>query len=434
MKALLVEDKRSSGSRSNPRPASSRPSGHVGPLPVPSSPRARAALRTRGDVAIESELRGVELRDAALRTVDRLSERITPAAADHVDELLRDSEVAGTVARSVIIRGNPDYESGFWKQMRFANAALTPAEGRAFDRYREAFPVTRAAAESGSFGVAVPVVIDSVIMPSSQDTGAIAAASHNVTTVSDVWKGVSSDGLTMTFPGEAGVRADATATLAQPSIPAYFASGYFSVSYELSDDFAAFQDSFGALVARGYQDLLSQKCAVGSGSGEPTGVFTALNSHSSNRTVVTTSGVFGGADLRKVWSQVPERARQSPGTVWFMHPNSLAMITAQGNNLSMADVVTDRQGVTIMSKKVITSAYCPDPTGVTTGAAQYVAVGDFSAAYHVVTHVGGLQVEMIPHAQRDPATQRPTMSRGFMAYARFGADLTPGLVRELTNT
>jgi HK97 family phage major capsid protein len=106
------------------------------------------------------------------------------------------------------------------------------------------------------------------------------------------------------------------ATLAQPSVTVHMARGYIPYSIEVQQDYPGFAAEMMKLLDQGYTDLLAAKTVTGSGSGEPRGIFTALDANTNDEVVTTTDGSFGGEDIFKVWNALPERYR--PRSTWLM--------------------------------------------------------------------------------------------------------------------
>jgi len=112
----------------------------------------------------------------------------------------------------------------------------------------------------------------------------------------------------------------------------------------------------------------------------------------------------------------------------------LNQIRGTGNNLALSDLTTDPATGTVrlFGRPVISSDYAPAFTG-TTGTANYAVVGDIGQGYTVAVRAG-LTVEVVQEGF-DQATFRPTMQRGLLAYARFGANVSvPNSIRLLSNT
>jgi HK97 family phage major capsid protein len=90
-------------------------------------------------------------------------------------------------------------------------------------------------------------------------------------------------------------------------------------------------------------------------------------------------------------------------------------------------------GPRLYGEPVIFSSYAPAFTG-TTGTANYLVVGAF-ARYAVAQRIPGLTVELVPVIPNFPTNNLPTGNRGFLAVARFGADvLDTSSLRLLSNS
>ena len=181
-----------------------------------------------------------------------------------------------------------------------------------------------------------------------------------------------------------------------------------------------------------YADRLSQDTTIGAGgTAAPMGIFTRMAATTTNsaHVTVTTAGSIRAADVRAVWAALPERAKSDPSCAWIMSNSVWSQITALG-----APSVTDglepgavqypvgNAGPRLYGEPVIFSSYAPAFTG-TTGAANYLVVGAFQR-YAIAQRVGGSTVELIPQVPDFSGSYgMPTGNRGFLAIARFGADV-----------
>ena len=85
----------------------------------------------------------------------------------------------------------------------------------------------------------------------------------------------------------------------------------------------------------------------------------------------------------------------------------------------------------LFNRPTVITDYAPDFTG-TTGAANILVVGDFSN--YVVAQRAGMSIELVPHLF-DVTDNLPTLSRGWLAWARVGADsVNDAAFRLLQNT
>jgi HK97 family phage major capsid protein len=384
---------------------------------------AIAALDTIGQDTTRSATRsaGGEVRDQALKILETEGRSLAPRQQDHLDNLLRSrsADINGDViARRMIDTENPAYRSAFAKYIAGSSPVFTPEESQAVNLFRAANEGTGSA---GGFGI--PVLIDpSIILSSGALEAPILSISRQVTITTDVWKGVSSAGVSWSYDSEASAVSDDTTTLSQPVINVYAARGYIPYSIELGQDYPGFADEMALVLSQGYVDLLASQTAVGSGSSSPRGIFTAMAATTTNpsHVLVTTAGTLDANSVRTAWSALPERFR--PRATWVMSPGVEAKVRAFGNNLALSDftVNLNADGVSVLTgRPVVVTDYAPAFVG-TTGTENYAVVGDFSN--FLIVQRAGMTVENIATVF-DQSTGRPTGQRGLFAWARHGHDV-----------
>lgn len=331
------------------------------------------------------------------------------------------------VARRLLLTENEAYRSAFAKQIIFgANAALSRDESDAVSRF-QAFEIERSMNEgtttAGGFGV--PVYIDpSIILTSGAADAPLLRVARIEQITNQVWKGVSSAGMTWSFDSEAVEVSDDSPTLAQPVVTAHMARGFIPYSIEVGMDYPGFAQEMAALLSQGYLDLLAAKTQTGTGTGEPWGIFTAIDQTSASEVTPTTDGSFGAEDVFKVWNALPERFRSR--ATWDMSVHVESAIRAFGSSGSASAYFTvdlTADGVSrINGRPVVVSDYAPTmASGVpgTTGAQNILVVGDFR--HYLVAQRAGMSVEQIPMLF-STTTNLPDGRRGWFAWARVGAD------------
>ncbi len=371
----------------------------------------------------------------AMTVIDREKRvPITDSNKAHLEGLLHRSENedesqfdGSYVARRTLFTENPLYRSAWQKYMRLGNlAAYNADEQRAISTFQD-FEIRRAASENtttaGGFGV--PVLIDPTIIITSGAADAPLLRICRVEQVTNnVWKGVSSAGMTWSYDTEAAEVSDDTPTLAQPSVTVHMARGFIPHSIEVAQDYPGFAMEMGRLLDQGYTDLLAAKTMTGTGTSEPWGIFTALDANTFAEVVTTTDGQFGGEDVFKVWNALPERYRSRATWVMSVHVQSAIRKFAAAATTGSAYFTIDLTGGTfrINDRPVILTDYAPTFSSTvpgTTGAANILAVGDFSN--YLVAQRAGMSVETVQHLFAT-ANNLPSGQRGIFAYARNGAD------------
>lgn len=360
---------------------------------------------------------------------------ITDSNKAHLESLVHrsldvadpDSQFDGSyVARRMLLTENPLYRSAFQKYSRFGPmAALTHDEQRAVVDFQE-FEVRRAGSEgtSSAGGYGVPVLIDpTIIITSGAADAPILRIARTEQITTNIWKGVSSAGMTWSYDAEAAEVSDDMATLAQPSVTVYTARGFIPYSIEIQQDYPGFASEMGRLLDQGYTDLVAAQTVVGSGSSSPRGIFTAAAANTNVQIVTTTDGSFGGPDIFKVWNALPERYRSR--ATWVMSvsvESAIRQFATNANSSAYFTVDLTADGLSrINGRPVVVTDYAPSYTGSvpgTTGAANICVVGDFSN--YLIAQRAGMSIEQVPVLFG--ATRRPTGQRGIFAWARHGAD------------
>lgn len=361
-----------------------------------------------------------DITGAALRSLDKLTDRLPADRADAMEAHIRTSP---RFAEEFAAFGDPAYERAWWKIMYSGETrgymAMTEDERGAMARAMQASE-TRALSEGtpAAGGYAVPVAVDPSIIMSAQGSGNPLLDNGNVfDVVTNKWTGVATAGVSWSFDPEASAVSDDSPTLAQPSIDVFMARGFIPFSMELEQDWAGFQAEMARLLQEGYSELLADKMARGSGVAEPRGLITALDANTNSEVVTTTDGAFGREDIYKVWKALPERFRNRAS--WVMSADVYSRVKQMETpNGALVFPEMNNPQPQLLTRPVFTSAYFPDFTG-TTGSANIMVIGDLSRYY--VARRAMMRVEIVPHLV-DTTSNRPTGQRGWFAHARIGSN------------
>jgi HK97 family phage major capsid protein len=360
----------------------------------------------------------------ALRAIERLGEVLSPDRADAMEREVRASEPR---AREFTVLSSDEYARAFQKVLTYGEARATLAmSGPEREAMTEAMRASEARALSegtpsaGGFGV--PTFLDpSIILTAQGSANNVMRLARKVdVTGSNVWKGVSSAGVTWSFDAEAAEVSDDSPTLAQPSVTVFMARGFIPYSIEVEQDYANFAGEMTVLLTEGYDELLSDKFTRGSGTGEPKGILTALSANTNVRVTITTGGTIGSPDPYKVWGALPEKYRGRAN--WLMSVDVNNKIRQLGQvNVAHAFTVSLPEGAAdqLMNSGVYTSPYMPDSTTVATATNGLAVVGNWSN--FVVARRSGMRVELV-QTLFGLTSNNPTGQRGFFAYARIGSN------------
>ena len=118
---------------------------------------------------------------------------------------------------------------------------------------------------------------------------------------------------------------DDSPTFAQPTVPVHKAQGFVPISIEAFDDAANVAQEVGKLLAEGKDDLEAVAFTTGSGSGQPTGIVTALAGTASEINAAT-DDVFAIADVRTLYNALPGKYRARAS--WLANNSIYTLIRA----------------------------------------------------------------------------------------------------------
>lgn len=314
-------------------------------------------------------------------------------------------------AANIIARSRPEYETG-WAKLMCGRAELLTAE-------------ERAAMQVGSNtagGYLVPTHLDpTLILTNNGTSNAIRAISRVVTLTdgSNQWNGVSTAGVTASWDAELAEVSDDTPTFARVSVPVYKAQALVQASIESFEDIQGLASDVLMLFADAKDRLEGAAHATGSGSGQPTGIFTALDANTNVEIVSTTAATIGLVDLNALYVGVPVRWRGR--STWLMNPTYSTAIKALGTAISASYSGDLREEPTgrILGRPVVESDDAPT-TQTTTTRDNEVVFGDFSN-FVIVDKPGSTAVEFIPHLF-NTGNNLPDGRRGWYMHWRNGSD------------
>jgi HK97 family phage major capsid protein len=323
------------------------------------------------------------------------------------------------LARWAFTTSSAEYRDAFAKMVRDpkqGHLGFEPAEVEAWNEVR-ALQRAMSVGVSTSGGFMVPSYLDpAVYLTNDGQASPIPNLAREITIATKTWTGITSDGVTASYDAELTAVSDDSPTIGQAEIPTHKAQGFVAASIELFED-STIAEEVVRLFADARDRLDAQKFATGSGTNEPTGIWTALQADTTVQLVSTTAATIGLVDLQTTYRSLPVRWR--PNAVWMMNPLYAHSIQNLGTSLSN-QYTTDATGIPdrLLTKRLVTDDFAPT-TQTTTTRDPEIVFGDFSS-YYIVRHVG-MAVEFIPH-MFDISTGRPVGARGWYAYWRTGAE------------
>jgi HK97 family phage major capsid protein len=359
-----------------------------------------------------------EARDRALRVLDSrdAGHQLTAPQKDEVERQIRRDP---SLARRLLVTENDAYRNAWMKAITDPQgpALWTEDERRAMQAWGEYRAMAENTTTAGGFGI--PVLIDPSIILTAQETdNPFLQLARQVPVNTNIWKGVSSAGVTWAFQTEAATTTDNSPTLAQPSVTVHMARGFIPFSIEVGQDYPGFAEEMSTLLAAGYDELLVDKFTRGSGSGEPQGILTALSANTNVRVVITAAPSIGAGDPYKVWNALPQKYRRTAS--WLMDVSVNSAIRQLGTSTqfhAFTGTLREEWLDVLFRKAVYESPYMPGTTTTTAATSGYAIVGNFQN--YLIARRGGMSVELVPQLF-DVTTNRPTGQRGWFAYARIG--------------
>jgi HK97 family phage major capsid protein len=374
----------------------------------------------------------VEGREAGLRAIDQHAGVLSAPAANRHDGLIRGNDPLGLGGRYLAGVASPHYNSALEAARRSAVNSPAPQPGRGGGGPRRLRSDCRARDAGSAGGFAVPFALDpSVIMTGNGAINPIRDLARVDTIVTDIWKGVASDGVVASDGAESSALTDASPTLVQPSIDTQRMTIFVPFSIELGQDWRALQSELVRLMTDAKDVLEATKFLLGTGTNEPGGILNigGIGGLTTTQRVQTAgAGAFVLAGVYTFKQTLPARFISSAS--WAFHPTRLDGVyrfVAAGSTTE-PQIMPDGRGGPLLGKPV--SEWSTMATTVTTGS-KISLYGDFKTGYRIIDRLG-MQVELVPHLFGAAQGQLPTGQRGLFAIARNGGGVVaPNALRYL---
>jgi len=357
------------------------------------------------DVLEDRNATPAQVADAVVRSIGERGIDEAPAKA-----LLRRHRSDVAWSRNLLARSQDVYADAWQKYVTGREMELTGEE--------------RAALSVGSNtngGYLVPTHLDpSIILTSDGASNAIRAISRVVSlTTGNTWNGVTSAGVTSSWDAELEEVSDDSPEFGAVSVPVHSARAFVQASIEAFEDIDGLASDVAMLLADEKDIREAHAHATGSGTGEPTGIFTALDANTNVELTSTTAATIGKVDLNTVYRSVPVRHRSRSS--WLMNPLYALAIHDLGTAVSASYSGDLREGTagTILNRPVVESDEAPT-TQTTTVRDNEIVFGNFQN-YLIVDKPGSTAIEFIPHLF-NTTTNLPDGRRGWFMHWRSGAD------------
>ena len=187
----------------------------------------------------------VAMRDNASRALDRAvsADKLSARGAEVVTELMHTGTagVQSWTQRWAAAAGSEEYERAFAHLVAnptHGHLRWTPAEAKAYRTVAALQTEQRAMGLTDNVGgYMVPLTLDPAIQLSSGGSiNPLRQLARVVQTTTDTWQGVTSAGVTAEWTAEAAEVADASPTLAGPSIPVFKGDAFVPFSFEVEGE------------------------------------------------------------------------------------------------------------------------------------------------------------------------------------------------------
>lgn len=269
---------------------------------------------------------------------------------------------------------------------------------------------------TGAGDYPVPLSVEPAVVPDLDGAHTALLDAVNTIRTTDTEARVSSSASnTAEWLAQATEGTDQAPTLAETTIRTHKATSTIPYSVEIGEDASELADRLGQLIRESITELLARAVLVGTGTGEPTGLVTALDGTSSE--VAPGGTTLADDDIRALSGALPGGHRVNGR--WLATSTDISNVDAletSGGQRAFAELGNGR----LLGLPV---------TPVDDAADGNLIVGDIARAYTLVQRLG-TTVEKVQHLPG--ANQRPSGQRALWAYARIGGNLVaPNAVRML---
>ncbi len=354
--------------------------------------------------------------DARTMTPDQVRDAVTSSIEDrdidptYARALLQRHRDDRAWAANLLARGSEVYAAA-WFKMVTGRAHLLDAEERA----------ALAVGTNTQGGYLVPTHLDpTIILTNTGSVNAVRALARVVTlTRENTWNGVTSAGVTASWDAELAEVSDDTPAIGNAQIPTYQAQALVQASLHAIDDIEGLASDVLMMFADARDRLEGAAHCTGTGSAQPTGIFTALDANTNVEVTSTTAATIGVVDLQGLLRALGPRFRGN--ATWLMAPVYADAIKNLGTALSNAysTDLTQPNAPRLLGKPVVESDDAPT-TQTTTVRDNEIVVGDFRN-YVIVDKPGSTTIDFIPHLFNTANNLPDGRSAWYMRF-RSGAD------------
>jgi HK97 family phage major capsid protein len=379
---------------------------------------APAVVRGKGDEfdilrSNTQHMGEVEYRDALVDSIQRASERyeMPDNYTDSLPKFVKRHRKDASWSKNILQRMDPNYITAFEKVVVGDTISLTDIERAAI-----------AVGTNTAGGYLVPTHLDPTLILTNAGAKDVVRGISRVVTLTggaNKWNGVTTAGSTASWDAELTEVSDDTPAIGPAQVPVYSAKSLIQASIESFEDITGLASDVQMLLQDSKVRLEAAAHMTGSGSGQPTGIFTALDANTNVEISLATGSTFTRTDLAGVANALGDR--WSDGSRWLMHPGMLERIAALGTVLGASYSVDLTQALTEQLLGFpITRSFTAPNTFQTTTIDNLLVFGDFSN-FVIVDKPGSTSIEFIPHLF-NTSNNLPDGRRAWYMHFRNGSD------------
>lgn len=373
-----------------------------------------------------AEFTGGSAYERARHNIDSASRagHLPDHAAERVTGLLEQgpSTDRSQAARWAAAAGDTAYRGAFAKLLADptrGHMLWTPEEAAAYRRCAEVNSELRAMSTgSGGGAELIPLSLDPAIMLSNVGSNNPLRRLARVTqTVTNTWQGVTSAGVTSEWKAEGSQAADATPTLAAPSIPMFLGDAFVPYSFEVGMDAQNFLEELTKVLLDSADQLQATAFTTGNGTTAPQGIVTGLAGTASE---INGSGseVHAASDPFRLQNDLG--ARFSANAVFLSHIATCNVYRQMETTAGALQFPELRQSPpSLCGKPWFELSNMDGSINAAATANNFCMIyGDVKAGFVIADRIGS-QLELIPNLVG--ANQRPTGQRGALLWFRTGS-------------
>lgn len=381
-------------------------------LPAPTTEAARD-FRLPDSVRDTTTIPGPEARAQAMDIVEHSRSFTDDSHRESVTRLIERRGVVGDkVARLALATAGEDYREAWVTYL--SGHAVTPQQSFLLER-----AMTAGTGNSG--GYFVPLYLDpTMILTGAGSFNAIRqrADVRQISTLT--FNGVTAAQITASEVSEAAAFSDNSPTVGQITMSMLKAGAYIPASFEAFEDIENLANDVSSLIADAKTNYEANRLTVGSNSGQPNGVITAVGAVTASRVSPATGGAFVVGDVYKLHQSLDPRFRRSNSArrAFMANVNVINLMRQFATANVYHAFLTDLAGGQPPNLLGDSLEEASDMSGTITTGNKVLLYGDFSR-YLIVDRIG-LTTEFIPNVF-DQSTARPTGQRAWLAHWRWNS-------------